>query len=607
MSKTALLRLEALQKNNARPDWVNHDLYRLLYKEELLVAAYERIKSKPGNMTPGTDGKTLDGFSMNVLQDLSRELRDERFQFKPSRRVFIPKANGQMRPLGIPSPRDKIVQGIIHLILETVYDSPKGPTFLPCSHGFRPGRGTHSALRDYQSKWSGVTWIIEGDIKSCFDEIDHHILISLLRKRIADERFLNLIWKGLRTGYLWKKEQHGSFLGSPQGSVCSPILANIYLHELDVFVEDLRRKYEKGRKRKDSPAYLCISSRRRQLLRKTGGNWTPEVKELTRQMHSMPSKDFNDPDFVRIRYTRYADDWIVGVTGPKQLAETVREEIRSFLRDRLKLELSEEKTKITHARTEEAFFLGTRLSIGQSRVAKVSVKQLPGSRPFKARTTGWLPSLKAPIRKLVQRLHDKGFCDGDGYPQSKKYWVGFEVEHIVNLFSSVNRGLQNYYRFTRNFGRMTRIQYLLQFSLAKTLAHKLRISMARVFREHGPELVFQVSRPSGEKREVRFTLNHDWTIQPEAFMTEGITRDPLEVLINSYSRSYLRGSCRICGSRDRVQMHHVRHIRKMGEKVQGFTRVLAKLNRKQIAVCAECHQKIHNGTYDGLSLTDLAY
>jgi hypothetical protein len=391
------------------------------------------------------------------------------------------------------------------------------------------------------------------------------------------------------------------------GGLCSPILANVYLHELDLFVEGLRAKYEKGRKRKESPEYTHVSSCRRNLLCKTGGVWTPEVKALTRQMRSMPSMDFNDPDFVRIRYIRYADDWIVGVTGPGTLAETVRDEIKAFLRDHLKLELSEEKTRITHARTEEAFFLGTRLGIGQSRVAKVSLKHRPGCRPFKARTTGWLPTLKAPIRKLVQRLHDKGFCDGDGYPQSKNYWVGFDIEDIVNLFSSVNRGLQNYYRFARNFGAMTRIQYILQFSLAKTLAQKLRIPMARVFREHGPEMVFQIARPNGEQREVRFALNRDWTVQPDAFMCVEIPHDPLEVLVNSQRRSMLRWPCRICGSRKRVQMHHARHIRKMGEKVKGFTRVLAKLNRKQIPVCEECHQKIHNGTYDGISLKDLAF
>ena len=173
MSSSALLRLEALRKCNTDPNWVNADLHRLLYKTDLYVVAYEKIKSAPGNMTPGTDGGTLDGFSMDVIDDIVATLRDESFQFKPSRREFIPKANGKMRPLGIPSPRDKIVQEVIHMTLEAIYDSPKGPTFRDCSHGFRPGRGTHTALREFRTKWSGVTWIIEGDVQSCFDEIDH--------------------------------------------------------------------------------------------------------------------------------------------------------------------------------------------------------------------------------------------------------------------------------------------------------------------------------------------------------------------------------------------------------------------------------------------------
>src|SRR5262249_21423272 len=271
MSSKALIRLEALQKCNADPAWVNADLYRLLYKDDFFVVAYEKIKSAPGNMTPGTDGVTLDGFSLRAIQDLTSAFRDESFQFKPSRREYIPKANGKMRPLGIPSPRDKIAQEVIHMVLEAIYDSPKGPTFRDCSHGFRPGRGTHTALREFRTKWSGVTWIIEGDIKSCFDEIDHHVLVSLLRKRIAAERFLGLIWKALRAGYLWGKERRGSFVGTPQGSVCSPILANVYLHELDLFVEGLREKYERGRVRRGNPAYSLVNCRRQRALTRTGG------------------------------------------------------------------------------------------------------------------------------------------------------------------------------------------------------------------------------------------------------------------------------------------------------------------------------------------------
>jgi len=232
MENQALARLEALRRHNADPGWVNFDLYRLLYRPELYEVAYERIKSKPGNMTPGTDGQTLDGFSRTVIADLIERLRDESFQFRPARRTYIPKANGRMRPLGIPSPRDKVVQEVLRMILEGIYDSPHGASFRDASHGFRPNRSCHTALREFRKKWAGVTWIIEGDIKSCFDEIDHHVLIEVLRTRIADERFLNLIRKALRAGYLWLKERRDTFTGTPQGSVISPILANVYLHEL---------------------------------------------------------------------------------------------------------------------------------------------------------------------------------------------------------------------------------------------------------------------------------------------------------------------------------------------------------------------------------------
>jgi len=208
---------------------VNFDLYRLLYRPELYEVAYQRIKSKPGNMTAGSDGSTLDGFSYQAITDLIGSIRDESFQFKPARRTFIPKANGKMRPLGISSPRDKVVQEVLRLILEAIYDSPRGAYFLDCSHGFRPNRSCHTALREFSSQWTGMTWIIEGDIKSCFDEIDHHTLVGLLRKKIADGRFLNLIWKALRAGYLWGKERRDTLTGSPQGSIISPILANVYL------------------------------------------------------------------------------------------------------------------------------------------------------------------------------------------------------------------------------------------------------------------------------------------------------------------------------------------------------------------------------------------
>jgi len=315
----------------------------------------------------------------------------------------------------------------------------------------------------------------------------------------------------------------------------------------------------------------------------------------------------DDPDYVRVRYIRYADDWIVGVTGPKDLAETIKDAIQQFLKDRLKLELSQEKTTIVHAKTEEANFLGTRLTIGRpsSSESKIVTCRPSSKRPYRKRATGWNPILKAPIRTLVGKLHQKGFCDGDGYPSSKVDWVAFDVEQIINLFKSINTGLLNYYRFVNNFAAMSRIQYILRFSLAKTLAHKLRISMAKVFREHGKTLRFQWETREGT-RTVEFVPNTDWTVTLDGFMIGTDPPDPLAKYIQFKAKSRLRNPCFICGSKDKVQMHHVRHIRKMGnKKPTGFTALMRAFNRKQMPVCEECHQKIHRGEYDGISLKDL--
>ena len=236
MSQKTLERLEHLRRLNSNRQWVNYELYRLLYQEDLYIVAYERIKSKPGNMTPGTDEETLDGFSLETIRGIIHEMKTEQFQFKPVRTTFIPKANGKLRKLGIPCVRDKVVQEVMHMILETIYDSPYGPYFKDTSHGFRPNRSCHTALREFRGKWTAVNWLIEGDIRACFDELDHHVLVSILRQKIEDERFLNLIWKLLNAGYM---DLHGikrdSLIGSPQGGIISPILANAYLHELDEY------------------------------------------------------------------------------------------------------------------------------------------------------------------------------------------------------------------------------------------------------------------------------------------------------------------------------------------------------------------------------------
>ncbi|WP_052567960.1 reverse transcriptase domain-containing protein [Ktedonobacter racemifer] len=294
MSQKIPERLETLRKLNSNRQWTNDDLYRLMFKEDLYIIAYEQIKSKPGNMTPGTDGETLDGFSLKTIREIIEAMRSESFQFKPVRQSFIPKANGKMRKLGIPSAKDKIVQQAIYMILEAIYDSPHTPYFQETSHGFRPNHSCHTALREIRENWPAINWYIEGDIRACFDEVDHLTLVAILRKKITDERFINLIWKLLNAGYM---DLHGtrkdSLVGTPQGSIASPILANVYLHELDKFVEELQTRHEKGKTKARNPLYHRLSEKKRVMV-KQGRTKTDEFRKVVAQMRTLPSRVVND-------------------------------------------------------------------------------------------------------------------------------------------------------------------------------------------------------------------------------------------------------------------------------------------------------------------------
>ena len=601
----SLERLEVIRKlNGENREWVNDDLSRLMLRKDMYVLAYERLKSNPGNMTPGTDDETLDGFSEEEIDKIIEQMRNESYRCRPVRESFVPKANGKLRRLGIPCPRDKIVQEVVRIILEAVYDSPHGAYFSDCSHGFRRSKSCHSAVREIQKKWSGMIWLIEGDIKSCFDDIDHHKLVDVLRKKIKDERFLSLIWKFLKAGYL-ERARHDSLAGTPQGGIASPILSNIYLNELDEFVEQIRVELEQGKERRPNLEYKRIEARRYRLA-KAGKADTREFKRLGKQMRSLPSLDTRDPNFVRVRYVRYADDWLIGVIGSHELAEEIKDRVGEFLKDKLALTLSQEKTKITNARTEEAEFLGYRIRKGRGRdTQKVTVSTNGSGRQFERRSTGMEVVLKAPMDKLIKRLAQKGFCDGKGNPKHKAGWTVLDEDQIVSLYSSINRGIQEYYRPADNWPELQRVQYILKYSLAKTLALKKKTSITRVMR--GRDISVQVRTKKGQVRNIVFYRNTDWTVKRDAFK-DSPEIDLVAMNVRLRTRSKLGLPCVVCGNPNKVQMHHVRHIRKMDDREpKGFTRVMAALNRKQVPVCKACHERIHRGEYDSLSLKELAY
>ena len=327
-------------------------LFRQLFNPQLYLLAYGRIYPNNGAMTPGADGETPDGMSLGRIGRIIDALRHERYRFQPVKRAWIPKKNGKMRPLGLPSWSDKLVGEVIRMLLEAYYE----PQFSGCSHGFRPKRGCHTALSEVANTWTGTTWFIEGDISDCFGSLDHEVMLSILAEKIHDNRFLRLIKQMLQAGYLEDWVWNATLSGAPQGGVASPVLSNIYLDRLDKFVETvLIPEYTRGSGRAKNPRYFEVwrAIRRARAL----GDRARE-RELRKQLRALPSGDPADPGYRRLKYLRYADDHLLGFTGPKAEAEEIRQRLAEFLREDLKLELSQEKTLITHGRTGAARFLG---------------------------------------------------------------------------------------------------------------------------------------------------------------------------------------------------------------------------------------------------------
>jgi Type II intron maturase/Reverse transcriptase (RNA-dependent DNA polymerase) len=402
-----------------------------------------------------------------------------------------------------------------------------------------------------------------------------------------------------------------SLLGSPQGGLASPILANVYLHELDEFVEQLRKSYEKGTRKRDNPAWVRLIGEKNRLVAQ-GATKTKAFKTLMKQLRATPSKLVNDPTFGRLKYLRYADDWLIGLCGSQARAEEIKEKVKTFLQDHLKLRLSEEKTRITNARTEEALFLGTVLTIGNGGEAKVVQHKTSKGKTIQRRSTGWAPIMKAPMDKLTKRLKERGFSTGTGEPTAKGIWTPLDADQMIQLYSSVNRGLQNYYRFVDNWNQCSRIQYILKFSLAKTLAQNYKLSVPQVFKRFGKDLSVLIKGRGGKPvRQVSFYQNQDWTKNKLAFQVGNQNNmDVVRTFVRLRTRSKLGTPCCICGEeRKQIEMQHVRHLRKLSHKrvAVGFNRLLRAMNRKQVPVCSDCHRKIHRGEYDGLKLSHLAY
>jgi group II intron reverse transcriptase/maturase len=572
--------------------------YRSLFSEELFLAAYAKIARNKGALTAGSDERdTVDGMSLERIRKVIEELRNERFRFHPARRIRVPKKSGGQRPLGIPNFTDKLVQEALRQILEAYYE----PRFRNSSHGFRARRGCHTALAAMKYKFKGATWFIEGDIRGCFDNIDHQVLMDILVRDIKDGRLLNLIRMGLEAGYMEEWNYNRTYSGTPQGGILSPLLANIYMNELDAYIEDvLIPQNTRGAKRAENPEYRKLYFAMTQARKK--GN-VKKAEEIERQRRHVPSQNVYDPNYRRLQYIRYADDFILSFTGTKAEAEAIKEAIRTFLKEKLHLELSPTKTLITHTRTEYARFAGYALSVYNAD-DKLSPRQ--GTRT-KLRSQSGHIRFGIPFGK-VDELTARYMENGKAVHENAL--LKFTDATIVNIYQQRFRGLAEFYKYTTDRRRLQKLKYYMEVALTKTLACKHKVTVKSIYRKYASRRdvdgysykVLAVEIPGSQGRQFAY-----WGGIPlkrvdigQGYIIDRTVKDELPQPTKlELIRRLQSNRCELCGSTEKCEVHHVRKLVDIErqwrnrEKPAWVERML-QIRRRTLVVCEECHNGIHS-------------
>ena len=576
-------------------------VYKHLFNPEFYLSAYGKIYRNTGATTKGATDETVDGMTLQKINDIISLLRQEKYRWSPVRRTEIPKANGKKRPLGIPTWSDKLVQEVLRMLLEPYYEA----RFSEHSHGFRPQRSCHTALCEVQRTWRGAVWFIEGDIKGCFDNIDHSILLSIIRRDIRDGRLIRLIEGLLKAGYMQDWQRYDSLSGTPQGGIISPLLANVYLNELDRYVVDsIIPAYTRGVRRRANPEYASLAQRIRTARRR--GDWET-VERLKRERRKLPQGLSHDPDYRRLRYVRYADDFLLGFVGPKKEALRIRHRLAEFLRNQLKLTLSMEKTFITHAVTDRAKFLGYEITVTR---ANTLVTRSGG----RGANGGIALLMPAAVAQTYRRHFSRG-----GKIIHRTELIPETDYTIVQRYQSVLRGIYNYYCMAVNVSRRTaRIKWILETSLVKTLAHKHKCSVNQVYGKYQ-----YVDYSDNQRKMLRAVIQRrDRSPLTAVFGGFPLQRRPKGLGMGDFHfktawvfASGLRSEsvdrllaerCELCGRKDvPIHMHHIRKladIDRPGRRPKvNWEKVMAARKRKSLAVCTDCHQRIHTYTYDGPS------
>ncbi len=570
-------------------------VYRRLQERELFLLAYGKLYANQGALTTGVDPTdSIDGMSLRRIDQILHQLAQGEYRWQPVRRVEIPKKTGKKRPLGLPGWRDKLLQEVLRMVLEAYYE----PQFSPYSHGFRPQRGCHTALTDIHHTWKGTKWFIEMDIEGCFNHIDHELLLTLIGRQIKDNQLLKLLRSMLKAGYLENWRYHQTYSGTPQGGVISPLLANIYLHELDRFVEsELLPAYNYGDRKARNPTYQHLEKR---LHRASQAGDVAQYKRLARQRRTLASMDVHDQHYRRLRYIRYADDVLLGFDGPKQEALAIKEKLAAFLQT-IHLTMSAEKTLITHAATQRACFLGYHLSTvwNDHHLA----------RRYRQRARNGQIRLAVPSSVVTEW---KRKYSHHGIPKPRLALAVCSDFEIVRTFGIEFQGLVNYYALAHDVStKLYPLKSVVMQALAKTIAYKHRKSRRWVYKRYRRRsadgvdaLIVQLPNPTRP--------DHPYLAQfgnkPICTNPSAILEDNRKIVFNSKNelvRRLLANQCELCGATGVMEVHHIRKLAEIRQRFQGrkdppaWVQFMMQRRRKTVVVCRQCHLDIHSGQYDG--------
>jgi RNA-directed DNA polymerase len=596
-------RLEALSTIAAEDKPVN-GLFRLLASPVIWEMAYASVRTNKGAMTPGVDGLTIEALTPDRIQSIIDQVMTGAYRFSPARRVYIPKPHGGKRPLGIPTADDKLVQSACRLILERIYE----PVFSDRSFGFRPGRSCLTALSEIKHTWNGAVWLIEADLRDCFGSFNHSRLLGLLAQRVQDKNFLRLIGGMLKAGYLEDWQYHRTFSGTPQGGVISPLLANVYLHELDEFMERLVRQYSRGTKRAANPEYTRLATRLR-TARDQRDRFGPDadpgviadadakITDLARQMRSLPSKDAFDPSYRRAWYARYADDFLLGTIGTKEEALGLKTAITEFIAE-LDLAIAPEKTRVVKSE-KGVVFLGYTVRVDNpKRMTRVTVHNRIVTKRMASRQV----TLAAPFERLRRFANSHGYGSLDTlHACSRPGLTSIEDAEIISLYNAEIRGLLGYYQLARGASGndLNRLVYLWQTSLLRTLAHRHRSTVtaqARRLRSSGNSATYRTQ--TGKTRRIKMwdwsALKSrpisDWRIDSMPSNWQAYAGDRVG-MVQRFGAEH----CEQCGSTENLTIHHIHAMRDTTELTAIQRRRSVRI-RNTVVLCSACHRARHGST-----------